>query len=97
MSGFGEELNTVPLIDHLISGTVLDPEAGRGFTRGTDQISISCSSHTHTHTLVCSLVVRLPSDAVDQALVGDDRMAVDLQRKLFGLAPPHLPEGKTKE
>lgn len=49
-------------------------------------------THTHTHRLIYSLVICLSSNAVDQSFVRNDSMAVDLQRKLFGLAPPHLPE-----
>lgn len=52
----------------------------------------SVRSHTHKHTLIYSLVICLSSNAVDQSLVGDDSMTVDLQRKLFGLTPSHLPE-----
>ena len=52
--------------------------------------SVRSHTHTHTHTLIYSLVIRLSSDAVDQPFVGDDSVAVDLQRELFGLAPLHL-------
>lgn len=46
--------------------------------------------HTHTHTH--SLVICLSTNAVDKSFVGDDSMAVDLQRKLFGLVPFQLTE-----
>lgn len=48
--------------------------------------------HTNIQKVLYSLVIRLSSNAIDQPFVGDNCMAVDLQGKLFGLAPPHLSE-----
>lgn len=56
------------------------------------QLQVSPQGHTHTHTGIHSLVICLSTDAVDEPFVGDDSMAVDLQRKLFGLAPFQLSE-----
>lgn len=55
-------------------------------------LSVRRLKHTRPLRLLNSLVVGLSSDAVHQAFVGNHGVTVNLQGKLFGLTPLHLPE-----